>query len=794
MTSHEAAAHEASALPIMLPGRLIGREDLLKQVFPRLKEAGETVWLHGPEGVGKTAIAATLASAFAREGGGTLWLNATEDPMAALLVRVGRAYDNPEISNSEDPLGTVGMVTSIITQQKPFIVIDGRPNADAVREFVEKIALGVPVLVTSRTDADGPWTSVATGPLSNEAAAELFAEKAAQEATPDVSALLNSLDNQPFAVNIVAGAARVSQLPPARFAEMLTKTPADVDPQLRALTVGFQSLQQPFQGLILMLGSTFTGSASLELLSSIAGAQADAIQKVMAILSAAGFIQLTQRYGEPYYTLHSITHAFAQTFLNNSGRIANMRDNVRDKTLAYAEKYKQGTDVAHDKLATEMENFLALARWAAEQGQRNVATQIIVALTQAGNFISGRGYRYELLQLSQLGTTPITAFSGTQETPIITADAPAPEADGLDDAEVDEDDIEEVPAVPPADAPVDMTDPESLRAGVNAARLADDQPRMRELQTVLAKLLADRGSSTEAISVYSDLLQEQETANDNAGVLATLQPLAKLMVKTDNSQAAILNATRGARLAEEEGDEAAHRVFLTVLGDARQQLGESTEAILAYSHALEIARSIGDRAAEADVLMQLGFAQLDDGETETAITTWDTALAMCKELGKRDCEGRVLGGLGSAYGELNRWAEAVNFHTSAVHIAREVRDRDEEALQLSNLGFAAVQANDLGTGLSSYRQALHIAFTANDRTNIVSNIVDIVRLLVESPMHLKIAELRINEAAQHDATDREVTRLQERVRNESMMAEANGVQFREVRGTAQDYAASAYNQ
>ncbi len=153
----------------------------------------------------------------------------------------------------------------------------------------------------------------------------------------------------------------------------------------------------------------------------------------------------------------------------------------------------------------------------------------------------------------------------------------------------------------------------------------------------------------------------------------------------------------------------------------------------------------------------------------------------------------MLGALGSAYGDLERWAEAINFHTSALYIAREVSDKDEEALQLTSLGYASLQAQQLGQALLRYRQALHLAYESNNRNNIVATLVDLVRLLLRSPRHLKIAELLIDDALNYESYDKDVRQLKERLTSELLLAQSNGTAFINVNGTAEDYAENAYD-
>jgi tetratricopeptide (TPR) repeat protein len=544
----------------------------------------------------------------------------------------------------------------------------------------------------------------------------------------------------------------------------------------------------------------------------ISGAPQDTIEQVMRGLTQINMVERYQRYDAPFYGLHDLTYTFAQTWLRGSNQLEALQTKVRDSVMAFIRKYSVDTPDAHNKLAAEMDTFLAVAKWSVDQGSRDIANQMVVALMQAGNFVSERGYLYELLQLRRLAASSTTAFPAYPTPPARLADdeeeaeaiAGRPASASLWDAvdEVEEESTE------PSDFLEDEeefdeedeleeesesdVDGDPLRVRLMAARREGDKQRQVEILKEIGDSQVKQKMENEAITSYTEALNIYESLDDKKGILETLDMLAALMVKTENTQAAVMHATRGAVLAKELTDNETHMHLLTTLGDARQQLGESEEAVRAYEQALEIARNDDDGQNEGMILLQLGYAQLDNGEPETAIETWEQALKLFREQNKRDCEGRALGGLGTAYGELERWTEAINFHTSALHIAREVKDKEEEALQMGNLGYASVRANQLGQAVLRYRQALHLAYESGDRENIVSSIVDLVRLLVESQRHLDIADLLIDDALKLEPTDRDVNKLKERITNEKILAKANGVEMLSVSGTAQEYAANAY--
>lgn len=901
-TPHVAPAREPSALPVMVPKKLVGREVTLARVYSLLKEAKPTL-LYGPSGIGKSALGATLASAYTERAGGVLWLDVRDPSLTDLIVKIGRAYQIDAITSSDNPLAHINSAASALAQQSPLLVFDGVLNAQAIEEFLDRCARNLPVLLLNDEELDGPWTSLRLGRLEPDQSTALF-KLAAEVNTADVSdqeigELAEALNYTPLALVIAAGAVRATRQSPAEFLSTLPAAPgAQVTPQLLALTASFRGLNSALQGLMLVLGATFTGSASAEMISLIGGAPEDSVKQALTMLLNRYLVERHQRYGEPHYQLHPVAHAFAQSWLRGSHRLEGLQAKVREAVFTYVRKHATALPADHDRLSAEMDLIVATAAWAAERGDRDTATLLANTLMQAGDFVNVRGYLHELLILRKLGASSTSAFpayngeavpssfpppidetevdepiapldeddedealveleetaeldqDAESEEDVIPFDSAAftsrilPEEDGApqtallldefegDDLEVEDDEeedefltdfsdeeafdeledseveqldligldpLEASPSTPVETAPPPL-EPSAmfeggtiaeLRRQLMAARSAHDRRRQAELYSAIAAEHENTGNDNEAIAAHTEALALYEAINDVPGMLSTLTALADVTMRTDNLQAAVLHATRGAKLAEERGSEISQMQLLTLLGDARQQLGESEAAIRAYSQALALARKANDERAEAVLLYKLGYAQLDDGSAAIAIETWETALAMFREQRRRDYEARVLGGLGTAYSDQGRWTEAINLHTSALHIAREVNDRQEELAQLTSLGYAAVQANQLAQAVLRYRQALHLAYETNDKLSIVSITVDLVRLLVESPRHLAIAELLVDSALAVDSADRDLRRLKERIEDERE-ALGSSVELKPVLGTARDYAANAY--
>lgn len=877
--AHEAPVHQAAALPVDAPPKLIGRDTSLARVYTFLKE-NKTVLVYGASGVGKSAVAATLASAYTELPGGSLWLNIDLPTFPELVVRVGRAYNLSNVTRSDNPVAFVAAVASTLAREKPLIILDGRIDAATANEFVSRVASGLPTLILNDEELEGAWLKFPLNALEPTQASALFRATADLPSAPadEVSELAAALSHMPYALVIAAGHVRANKQTATDFKNALPPADGSINPSLLALTVAFRGLNGALQGLLLVLGATQRGAASAELISMIGSAPTEMIDQAMTLLVARHLVVKSARYGMPYYHLHPITHAFANSWLRGSGRLDGLQSKAREAVLAYARKYAASTPEAHDHLAAEMDNFLAMVSARAEAGDRDFGNELMTILLGAGDFFNARGYVYELVKLRESSSGMRVAFphdtTSTGTIPAVTLDDDddlddeppvtryLPDDDDeedeidveideqiddqdeedefdqdADDFDVDDDEIpDDIPTPPlmqrsmfsPPPAPTllpfedededleddidDQDEPDEddeltaedeapapeadevaqLRAQVVEAKQANDRKRQAERLITLAALHRARGHDNEAVAAYSEALAVLENLNDDATLLTVLTSLAELTHTSENYQAAALYAARGANLADKLEDDTQQTRLLVLLGDARQQLGESKDAARAYQRGLDVARTANDARNEALLLFKLGYAYLDDSAPNDAIESWEEALALFRKQERRDYEGRVLGGLGAAYSELERWSEAINFHTSALHIAREVKDKDEELLQLSNLGYAAVQARQLGQAVLRYRQALHLAYTNDDKPNIVGTSVDLARLLVESPRHLSIAELIIDDAMQVEPTSRDLRRLKERIEDER---EALGDELPDqapVAGSARLYAENAY--
>jgi len=834
---HEAPAKDVSQLPVMHPGRPVGRDEVLQEIYTHL-QARNAVLLHGESGAGKTALAAALAAAFTQQPGGVIWISSGTHPLPSLLVRVGRALGLSHVTTSEQPTALMGSVASALIQKKPFMVFDNVMDAFASQQFITKCAGDLPVMLLCESELEGPWASVPLEPMSDMNAVVLFKQKAGindNDSDLDIYGIAKLLRYQALPIVIAARGMVAAKQAPGDYLSNLQQVQKAVggDGIRAAIALSYRTLNNALQGLLLMLGATFRGAASIDFLSAVSAVPEEHLSQATTVLSQLYLLEKFERQHKPYYRLHPLIYQFAQNALQGKNQLDGLQQKVHDATLTYAKQHSAAGNVSEAHLAKEIDNFLAAAQWASEHGNRNTAAEFVTALTQANGFVQERGYVYELLRLRELASGSTSAFPAYGPEPVLATemddigDDEAQETSGMrtalpaDDAdaseyEVDEDALEDIDTLESeSDAfeAIDLDDIEfeegmssdalrtdavpgidieQLRMALNQAKQQGNITRQVQIYKAIGKVQVGQGKETEAITTYNELLEIYEQEADDEGTLETLNILANLLNKTGNTSAAVMHATRGIQLAEKRADDPLRLRLLSALGDARLELGETDAAVETFSDVLTIARRLEDAYSQAVTLYKLGYGHLDNNDVDNAVQTLEQARALFKEQNKRAYEGRVLGGLGSAYSELQRWSEAIGYYQSALHIAREVGDREEEGLQLSNLGQAQVEAGKLPEALLSYRQALHLAYLSGQREEIVSALVDLVRLMLRSNRYLAICDLLIQDALSLEPDDHDVAELEAQIRQRLQEANAKGLQQAPVNGTAQAYAANAY--
>ncbi|MFN8531582.1 MAG: tetratricopeptide repeat protein [Anaerolineae bacterium] len=742
VTSHEAPVHKAGMLPVDAPQKLIGRDTTLARVYTHLKE-NRAVLLYGPAGIGKSAVAATLASAYTELPGGSLWLPVDNPTFADLLVRVGRAYNLSTITTSNTPLAFVGAAATALSREKPLIVLDGKISAAVAQEFLTRLANNLPMLILNDEDIDGGWTKFPLNALEpTQAAALLRAAADLQSASQEeIAHLAQVLNYTPFAIVLASGHLRATKQSPEDFRAALPPANANVSPSLLALTVVFKGLSSALQGLLFVLGATQHGAASAELIGMVGKAQPELIQQAMGMLIDRHLVIKSERYGMPYYQLHPMTFTFAQSWLRGLKRLDGLQANVREAILAYARKYTASTADAHNHLAAEMDNFIATAKAAADAGDRELANQLSVAMLQAGDFTNERGYVAELLLLRGFAasqTVPFSAYKDTAEARGVTStstmiaaddeelleDEESDRADELDEAEFDdENEMEEDEDVSDEVIPFDEAEDEDLdeddldedEDDLDEDDLDDEDeetglssraPAVRSYAPPIPSRPLSTPPTPTRLSAFSDEADDED--EESVEVIED----SSLIPPVESDEAARLRTQ--VVQARQSGDRRKQAELLMQLGSLQRTRGLENEATSTYSEALSVLENLTDDRSTLTTLNALAELTVKSENYQPAALYAARAANLSDKLGDDVQQVRMLTVLGDARQQLGESKDAARAYQRALDVTRTNGDLPNEAMVLYKLGYAYLDDSDPEQAIERWEEALAL-FRKQDR-------------------------------------------------------------------------------
>ena len=702
----EAAVTQIGDLPLRRVGKPVGRDDLLRALLNR--DDDEPLILHGAPGMGKSAIAATLASARLRQPNrSVLWLPVDDAPFAELLSRIARAYAATDLRNASNPLAIASDVKDLLTAHQPLIVLDGGLSDETLSRFRAECAPDLPLVVTSsRAMSGGDARNQAIGGLSIQDAAELFKQKAGLEDDSfDAAAaeIAQQLDGKPLAVALAARSMIISRQSPDECRDALADLldECDGDGDAAALTGSFRALNPRLSALLTRLGAVPTGEASLPFLRALSDMPAPAIDQSMTILSRLFLVDRFNRGELACYRLHDLTRDFLRHQAQDDetdepGK--SIADGVREFIAELDE-----SDESRAALMNEMGNLVAAASDAAQTDDGALAGEIIDAIAESAR---DAGYAYEITLLEALRDSATLDFDAMLD---------IDEADESDEGEADADESE--PDAETADEAGDIDADElkavtidQLRTALHVARENSETERQLQILAAIARLQLNQSRHSDAVAAYGEALEIHLEAEDPGGALDALDALAGI-VSDGAGKDASLDAVRlidGLRLAKRHDDR--DRVLQIVAAIGKAQIGQKREkgAIETYTIVLEIHDSADDKAGALAALDMLsGLLARTDGAV-SALNHIQRGLQLAAALDDRETEMFLRITSGDARRALGESVTAIEAYEAALAIARERDDAQNEARILHKLGLAQLDAGD-------HRGAIDLLESANER-------------------------------------------------------------------------------
>jgi tetratricopeptide (TPR) repeat protein len=809
-----------------LPGRplrgLVGRQADLDALHLALR-ADAAVLLYGQPGVGRTALANALGASYAGHPGGVLWLDGYDETALALANRVARAYGAATARVEADRAAHYARVRALLEDAPPFIVLDGLVRLDAAREFVERCASGIPLAITASRPASGPWTPFEVSGLAGDdglALLALLTAGALDAADEPAARLVATLDGNALSLTVaglqLAAGVSLDDL----LAQMPDLPPGPVNRLMAVLMAAYRLLPQDLQGMVMLIGTTFAGGASDELLSDVTGAPADGICTRLRQLVERGFVSERTVYGRPYFSAHEMVQRFAQAFLRGKHRLDTMRARHLHGLPVYVHRHSaESNPASYGRLAAEMPNIIAAGRHAAVGRKAEYLHDLtqILAPTGEASFVRACGFLPEYEWLRHLQGAPEAAEAG-----VLGAVAPAVEPrEEIESGEGEA--VDASPSEPPAStpesgggaAPETGTGEQSGAAASDAggppapepaagpepgaiaeSQARDDQelelPSGAEALERLGRMAKERGDSQETIGRYAQALDSFKADGNVQDELAAIEALAMLSLESERYEDVLAYVDQGVALAQQADNPQREGGLLVVLGDLQVSLGRWEGAESAYKEAVEAFRPSEAWLDIGIALDKLGSVYWETGRPRDALAVWEQAAAIFERVGRVDLLRETLPKIGDTRAELLEWDDARAVGERLLALARRAADQAAEHEQLMWLGWLLESQGDRAGALTHYRRALHVAFDLAKREPLGGALLALARLQIDDTIQLNRV-LQLLEAAESvQPADSEVQRLLGRARTRQERLMRGGVTLPIVSSSLQDYAREAY--
>ena len=149
----------------------------------------------------------------------------------------------------------------------------------------------------------------------------------------------------------------------------------------------------------------------------------------------------------------------------------------------------------------------------------------------------------------------------------------------------------------------------------------------------LGMVAQDRGELEEAEGYYNQSLEIKRELGDRPGEAKTLHQLGMVGQDRGKLEEAEGYYNQSLEIEREIGDRPGEAETLHQLGTLAETRGELEEAEGLYKESLEIAREVGDRPGEAITLAQMALLAEEQGDLRLAVERMERACAMMEEMG-----------------------------------------------------------------------------------------------------------------------------------------------------------------
>jgi tetratricopeptide (TPR) repeat protein len=606
-----------------LPPRLFGRDDTLAEVRAHL-DGGARVLLQGFGGMGKSALAATVAANWLDDDrGSVLWLRAGSEDADTLIEALARPFEaHQEIAKATGREKARTLQKVIADSPVTLLVLDDVWDGAALNLVIRATPRRLPVLVTAR-QRYALDTIIEVRGLDAAQALKLLCYHAGQDYSRDPAAreICRQLGFHAFALEVAGKTLKVDQIRPNELMHRIETAPHEIAmPQdfaeegrtsiTELLTASLYALDDETRQAFLAFGRLFVPQVSPELLARGMGRDETAVGEALTTLQRRGLAERVRQSEEGLaaYRVHDLAYSYAKALTAGQDQ-AVIVEACRAFTAEHAGDLKA--------LDAELGNILGAAKAAQDSGSGDALIAIMQSL--AGPYLSARGHTLTFLER-------------------LDAAIAAAEQSGSE-----YDDTRDFLLGKRGNTYYDRGDlPNALRCYQDALALArtyDKPDRQTLLLCAVGKVIGDQGG--DPATHFAEAYQIARALDDGFLVAFVLEHQGYYAQSKEDYAAAHRFYSEEVALAERIDDPETLFFALLNLGSAEHARGRLVEALAHHERALQIARRQDNRVLEAHAQQSIGedYHRLSDDQQARQHLT--TALDIFRESGMKAKAGEV---------------------------------------------------------------------------------------------------------------------------------------------------------
>jgi hypothetical protein len=286
-----------------LPPHLFGREDTLAEVRAHLDQ-NERVLLQGFGGMGKSALAATVAANWLDDDrGSVLWLHAGSESADTMLEALAHPFDaHPEITKAAGREKARALQRLLADSPVSLLVLDDVWDGAALSQVIKAVPRRLPLLVTAR-QRFALDTIVEVRGLDDDPALKLLSFHAGQTLSgDDAREICRQLGYHAFALEVAGKTLKVDQIRPGELMRRIAAAPhAIAMPHSFAeegrtsitelLNASLYALDDDTRHVFLGFGRLFAPQATPDLLARVMGRDEPAVSEALTTLQRRGLAE-----------------------------------------------------------------------------------------------------------------------------------------------------------------------------------------------------------------------------------------------------------------------------------------------------------------------------------------------------------------------------------------------------------------------------------------------------------------------------------------------------------------------